>query len=544
MHIWQDKTRDADTDTEVAEPMPKATINNASATRVPAWTEAMGDQLPPSLVLTANQSENQQEQVQATSSTSTSATPAQVTSDAGATTTPEPTSDASSATTTSTSTMNDPAVPARNVIVANCPMPSSVPGTAPPKKEMPVLPTLNPARFGGDAQVETFAKELSDFHAGRIVQDEVDKLYQEAIAQARKQAEAQGKIDTQKAIEEAVADVEDKKNKSAIAKARKAATEQAKRDVQQKIKEALAAVKKHDVASVQAELQSKLEDELATDFQLTMQGALGRFGAGWRAAMANRLNRERAKLEKELKARPKVKKGETPPPQRPSEEIDAEIEARLTQKRCEESAWVANQLEGINHGWMVGKREEVFFKTVKQNVKALGKDFKPPRDVSPEELVQIPQDLKSGSEAMPGVAPEVVAFLLKLQKLEPNFKVGNYAGHGGGSWAGKGYSLDLYLSGKNAQKDERGFWQHDAAVLFLLNLDRAAKAVGAQWRVLYNDFSVAEEVNRTTGVRNVTFMGSPLEGKNLNWHGPDPLILHFHLDIAPSASFAQPNTKQ
>src|SRR5205807_4306238 len=120
------------------------------------------------------------------------------------------------------------------------------------------------------------------------------------------------------------------------------------------------------------------------------------------------------------------------------------------------------------------------------------------------------------------------------------FKAGNYTGHGGGSWAGKGYSVDLFLSGKNAQKDERGFWLHDVAVRFLLNLDKAAQVVGAQWRVLYNDFSVAEDVNKATGVRNVTFMGSPLEGKNLNWHGPDPLILHFHLDIAPSVSIFPP----
>ncbi|HXI22762.1 MAG TPA: hypothetical protein VNG71_02725, partial [Pyrinomonadaceae bacterium] len=76
----------------------------------------------------------------------------------------------------------------------------------------------------------------------------------------------------------------------------------------------------------------------------------------------------------------------------------------------------------------------------------------------------------------------------------------------------------------------RGFWKHEAAVRFLLHLNDAAAAVGARWRVLYNDFGVAEEVNHATGTRNVGFMGN-LMGGNLNWHGPAPMVLHFHLDI-------------
>jgi hypothetical protein len=154
---------------------------------------------------------------------------------------------------------------------------------------------------------------------------------------------------------------------------------------------------------------------------------------------------------------------------------------------------------------------------------------KPARDVPEAERVDIPESLKP-DKVMPGVAPELKDFLLELEKLEPNFKAGNYGGHGGGPWRGAGFSVDLYLSGSKSAHDDRGFWQHDAAVEFLLHLNETATAVGARWRVLYNDFSVAEEINHSTGNRNVTFVGN-LMGGALNWHGPAPMVLHFHLDI-------------
>ena len=137
---------------------------------------------------------------------------------------------------------------------------------------------------------------------------------------------------------------------------------------------------------------------------------------------------------------------------------------------------------------------------------------------------------------MPGVAPEVVGFLRELQALEPNFTASNRAGHGGGSWQGKGFSLDLDLVGKTIRKDDRGFWQPSAAIKFLLNLDKAAKAASAEWRVLYNDSIVAKEVNSKTGIQNVIFAGNIDTGGKVNWHGPGLLKLHFYLDIAPKKS--------
>jgi hypothetical protein len=130
---------------------------------------------------------------------------------------------------------------------------------------------------------------------------------------------------------------------------------------------------------------------------------------------------------------------------------------------------------------------------------------------------------------MPGVAPELADFLTQLAAVPdtPAFTADNYAGHGLGAWADKGFSTDLRLKGP---RHARGFWQHSAAVLFLLSLHATAKKLGARWRVLYNDFGVAQEVNQKTGSRNVEFVGGSGGGK-INWHGPDPLILHFHLDL-------------
>jgi hypothetical protein len=68
-------------------------------------------------------------------------------------------------------------------------------------------------------------------------------------------------------------------------------------------------------------------------------------------------------------------------------------------------------------------------------------------------------------------------------------------------------------------------------VKFLLQIDKTAVPLKARWRVLYNDFRVANEVNTTTGARNVGFVGEIDKGGSLNWHGPEGLKLHFHLDL-------------
>ncbi|HMF77086.1 MAG TPA: hypothetical protein VK604_15620, partial [Bryobacteraceae bacterium] len=260
----------------------------------------------------------------------------------------------------------------------------------------------------------------------------------------------------------------------------------------------------------------------------TMHAAMGRFGGGWVARMIAAQEKEKGRLTKARNAKPKLKAGETPPPEKPKEEVAAEVEAELVNVRCERQNWAANQIETVKRGWMVGRREKVDFDTVSQKVTEL-KDFKPEREVPDADRIKIPAAV-AGDPKDPGVAPEVAQFLSSLAAIEPNFKAGNYGGHGGGSWAGAGFSVDLTMSGKDAELDNRGFYKHDVAVRFLLSLNQAATAMGGKWRVLYNDFQVAEEVNQATGTRNVTYMGNNPKG-TLNWHGPSPMVLHFHLDI-------------
>ena len=73
---------------------------------------------------------------------------------------------------------------------------------------------------------------------------------------------------------------------------------------------------------------------------------------------------------------------------------------------------------------------------------------------------------------------------------------------------------------------------------FLLAIDAAARAAGVQWRALYNDYAVAAAVNRHLDRKHVIFIGQIRRGRRLglNWHGP--LLLHFHLDIAPQSQGA------
>jgi hypothetical protein len=84
----------------------------------------------------------------------------------------------------------------------------------------------------------------------------------------------------------------------------------------------------------------------------------------------------------------------------------------------------------------------------------------------------------------------------------PSFHADNYSGHGGGTFAGKGFSVDLYLN--SAPQDQRGFWRHEDAVTFLLRLDATAAKLGARWRVLNNDSSVADDQSL-----NAAFVSSP-----------------------------------
>jgi hypothetical protein len=95
-----------------------------------------------------------------------------------------------------------------------------------------------------------------------------------------------------------------------------------------------------------------------------------------------------------------------------------------------------------------------------------------------------------------GVAPEVASFLIQLaaNPTTPAFTATNYPSHGLGEQVSKkegtkGFSVDFDL--KTDRRGQRRFYPVPLPVHFQLALDATAKALGARWRVLYNDFRVA-----------------------------------------------------
>ena len=418
-----------------------------------------------------------------------------------------------------------PDAPGRALVVVGC---TSTPAASPPAAEKAELPKVNTTRFGGDQDRAKFAKELAGCHAARAVNEEIEKRYRQGVAAAKSQATEAVKQETDATMKTAVEGI-DPKDKAALARAKVKAAAEAKKAGAKKIADAQAAVARQDVAPVTAELAAKFEDDLAKDYDETIKAAFNRYGPGWLRSMQSVLESKRKRITSERNAKPKVAKGEEPPPPKSADQIASEIEAAMTEVRCDQQEWARQQIEDVAHGWAVGRREQVDFETISQKAAFLSK-FNPTYNPAEGDRVPIPADVIQTGSGTTGVAPEMSDFLsqLKADPGTPPFKASTYVGHGGGSWAGKGFSVDLFIT---AATDQRGFWQHNTAVAFLLRLDATAKLMGARWRVLYNDFRVAQEVNEATGARNVEFTGGTDKAGGLNWHGPAPLILHFHLDL-------------
>ncbi len=181
--------------------------------------------------------------------------------------------------------------------------------------------------------------------------------------------------------------------------------------------------------------------------------------------------------------------------------------------------------QAIIRAWQISRAQQMDFATL-ERLPYLPKTFRPPAG----HVKVVSTKLVGESHKYP-VAPLVVAFMEKLLQLYPKVRADTYRNHGGGDFRGRGFSIDLWLD--HSPKDARGFWRPDDAIVLLRAVHQAARAVGAEWRVLYNDYSVARIINQETGARRVRFVGGTFPGGGLNWHGPHPLILHFHLDLAP-----------
>jgi hypothetical protein len=418
----------------------------------------------------------------------------------------------------------------------------------PPRTEKAVLPTVTTANFGGDADRARFAADLARCWAERKVKQEIENRFTSDVAEAKKRAIKEAAADTEAAVKAATEGVAPG-DKAALQKARTNATKAAKAAATKKIAAAQAAVTRQDPATVVAVLANANRDWLEKDYTDTMESALqvwGQPGQKWLNRMQAALNNQRAAITRAKTAKPKVKKGEQPPPAKSADEIDAEIEAEMADVRCAQRGWALNQIEGIARAWAVGRREQVDFETITQKTAELPTGFGPSYDPAKADLVPIPASLKRDKDAT-DIAPELAVFLTELQRVlaaanpPQTFNAGNYGGHGSRGFAGgkqfsfvdKHFSADLYLTPEDHPRDldKRGFYPYAKAVSFLLTLDRVAASMKANWLVIYNDFSVAQEVNERTGTRHVIFVGHRDKEGKPNWHGPDPLILHFHLDL-------------
>jgi Domain of unknown function (DUF4157) len=463
-----------------------------------------------------------------------------------------------------------PTAPPKTVVPGSCPEGQPTSGVAPPATESaPPLPVIPAGRFGGDPVVTDFAEKLACCQAQRQAAQEVERRLKKAKDDVVKAQDEQAKKDQAAAIDAAVEalkaehpELQGAKLKTETAKVTRQTKAQSATEAATKKEAALKAVTKESVDAVQLDYGEKIADWLSEDYRKSMEEALKEDGYGptWQSRALAALNKEKDEEKKKLsaKSKPKPKRTAKPKIKGPAEvqdepaaspapltaaQIDEQIEAMLVRVRCEKQVWIANQLESVKRAWMVGRREQVDFATIFPAVPErqlnFGVDFKAP-DVPEDERVPIPDHLKENVKGTyPNVAPELVSFLERLQALEPRVKASNYRTHGSFGFVDrvtgktKGFSVDLTLEGKDASADPRGFYLPAVAIRFLLHVDTASKPADAEWAVQYNDFSVAQEVNKQVGVRRVGFTGNIDKSGSLNWHGPAPLKLHFHLDYMP-----------
>jgi hypothetical protein len=188
-------------------------------------------------------------------------------------------------------------------------------------------------------------------------------------------------------------------------------------------------------------------------------------------------------------------------------------------------------MPAIIRAWQISREQQMDFITLDKTKKLVNFQPPPPNSV----LLVKAKDFVEDSDKYP-VAPLIVTFMQKLLQIYPQVRADTYANHGGGAFRGRGFSIDLWLD--HSPKDARGFWRHKDAVDLLRAVRQAARAADAEWRVLYNDYLVASVINQETGARRVGFAGGAFPGGGLNWHGPHPLILHFHLDLTPLSGAA------
>jgi hypothetical protein len=169
-----------------------------------------------------------------------------------------------------------------------------------------------------------------------------------------------------------------------------------------------------------------------------------------------------------------------------------------------------------------------------------------PADAEPTVSAASRPDLFEQDANSPGFAASMVKIMEAIQAQYRHRVIAiNYGGHaeanpsfGGQANAGL-YSVDIDISAW-APVNADGFYDHAGAVEFFMAVEAATRVGDFAWLAFYNDFAVAEEVNRRIGKFRVNFSGAggppnpPPEKKNSYHHGPAPYILHIHMNFMPS----------
>ncbi len=137
-----------------------------------------------------------------------------------------------------------------------------------------------------------------------------------------------------------------------------------------------------------------------------------------------------------------------------------------------------------------------------------------------ERMTVIPEDLRVGRHGTAkakgwsfwDVDEHVALFLNSLAAKGWKFGAGTYKAHGP-------YAVDLFPEIRKVD----GFYERGEAAALFKAIDKSAHDSGCEWYAAYNDALLLDEVG-SLGSRIRFGFG----------HGPDPYVLHIHVDIRPT----------
>jgi hypothetical protein len=180
----------------------------------------------------------------------------------------------------------------------------------------------------------------------------------------------------------------------------------------------------------------------------------------------------------------------------------------------------------FTRAWMVARVNELQF--LQKKWKRGGghwPSFKPAKAFA-RDTTDIPTDISESKPKYNKIAPGLAKFLSAVKDDFGPFTATNRKGHTTVGVLDQGLSVDCYVT----KKTKDGFWfDVDQGVDFLTSVDKVALSSdykGTKWLVLYNHFALADKVNGKLKQGVVRFRGG-----GATYHGPNPAILHFHLEV-------------